>query len=131
MAALSVPPFDEAAKQHARRIAAAAGKPKTGEVGLKAIHAALNLECFSKEQLAWEHFGISKQRFYEWKPLVSATLVEAPPPPPPPSLPPLPLLPPSSATAIVGDTVAQLSRASAHGHSDCSAALLSEVALRA
>ena len=74
------PPFDAAAKEIARRVAVAAGKPKTTEVGLKAIHAALHRACFSSERLAWEHFGVSRQRFYEWKPKAT------PPPPPSPSI---------------------------------------------
>jgi hypothetical protein len=61
------PPFDDAAKQMARSIAAAAGKPKTRDEGLKAIHAVTHRSLFSTERLAWEHFGTTKQRFYEWK----------------------------------------------------------------
>ena len=72
------PPFDAATKETARLVAVAAGKPKTSEVGLKAIHAALHRACFSSERLAWEHFGVSKRRFYEWKPHAT--------PPPPPSI---------------------------------------------
>ena len=63
----AAPPFDAAAKAYACRIAAAAGKPKTRDEGLKAIHAALHRTCFSCESDAWKHFGVSRQRFSEWK----------------------------------------------------------------
>ena len=68
---MPAPPFDAAAKELSRRIAVAAGKPRTSEVGMKAIHAVLHRSCFSSERLAWEHYGVSKQRFYEWKPHAS------------------------------------------------------------
>ena len=70
MAAPAPPPFNAAAKERATSLAVAAGKPRTGEVGLKAIHAVLHRSCFSKESLAWEFYGTSRQRFYEWKPKV-------------------------------------------------------------
>ena len=67
-AADGVAPFDAAAKDRAKRIAAAAGKPKTRDEGLKAIHAALHRKHFSDDRAAWEAYGSSRQRFYEWKP---------------------------------------------------------------
>jgi hypothetical protein len=73
-------------RRSARRgLAVAAGKPRTGEAGLKAIHAVLHRSCFSKESLAWEFYGTSRQRFYEWKPKVGQhrgleSAAQAPPP---------------------------------------------------
>ena len=85
MAAPAPPPFNAAAKERATSLAVAAGKPRTGEVGLKAIHAVLHRSCFSKESLAWEFYGTSRQRFYEWKPKVGQhrgleSAAQAPPP---------------------------------------------------
>ena len=84
------PPFDDAAKQMARSIAAAAGKPKTRDEGLKAIHAVTHRSLFSTERLAWEHFGTTKQRFYEWKQLATTHHRQgvSSSPMPPPAAPP-------------------------------------------
>jgi len=60
-------PFDEAAHARAKRIATAAGKPKTRIEGLRAIHAVLQRNHFGSERAAYEAFGVSQQRFYEWK----------------------------------------------------------------
>ena len=74
-AAASPPPlFDAAAKERAKRVAVAAGKRKTRDEGLKAIHAVLHRRCFKDERAAWEAYGSSRQRFYEWKPHCPATL---------------------------------------------------------
>ena len=71
---LTVPPFDHAAMQRSKRIAAKSGKPKTREEGLKAIHAVLHKGRFATERAAWEAYGVSKQRFYEWKKVDPAKL---------------------------------------------------------
>jgi hypothetical protein len=71
------PPFDAAAKERAKRVAAAAGKPKTRDEGLKAIHAALHRQHFREERAAWEAYGSTRQRFYEWKPHCQLTTIDA------------------------------------------------------
>ena len=57
------PPFDST---RAKRIAAAAGRPKTRAEGLRAIHAVLHKDHFATERAAWEAYGATRQRFYEW-----------------------------------------------------------------
>ena len=64
------PPFDDAARAAAKKIAAGAGKPRTQEAGLLAIHAALHRKRFQRDEEAYTFFGAKKQRFYEWKPVV-------------------------------------------------------------
>jgi hypothetical protein len=64
------PPFDDAARAAAKKVAAGAGKPRTQEAGLLAIHAALHRKRFQRDEEAYTFFGAKKQRFYEWKPVV-------------------------------------------------------------
>ena len=64
------PPFDEAARNAAKQLAAAAGKPQTQKAGLLAIHAALHRKRFRVDEAAYNFYGAKKQRFYEWKPRV-------------------------------------------------------------
>lgn len=92
---MALPPFDAAAKERAKRVAVSAGKPKTRDEGLLAIHALLNRAQFSSERAAWEAFGVSRQRFYEWRPICNGmmdayltTPPAAPPPPPQATSPP-------------------------------------------
>ena len=65
-------PFSESAQHAAKASAIACGKPATRLEGLRAIHAVTHRNCFETEQAAWEHFGSSRQRFYEWKPRICA-----------------------------------------------------------
>ena len=64
------PPFDDAARAAAKKVAAGAGKPRTQEAGLLAIHAALHRKRFQRDEEAYTFFGAKRQRFYEWKPVV-------------------------------------------------------------
>ena len=57
----------DAAQQHAKRRAEAAGKPKTQVQGLRAIHAVLNRASFARDEDAWNYYETSRQRYYEWK----------------------------------------------------------------
>ena len=74
---LAAPPFDAAAQARAKRIAAAAGKPRTQDAGLRAIHAVLHKDHFKTERRAWETYGTSMQRLHEWKKLDVAKLAAA------------------------------------------------------
>ena len=67
MATPCPPPYDTAAQARAKRIAAAAGKPRTQDKGLRAIHAVLHKAHFKTECRAWETYGASMQRFHEWQ----------------------------------------------------------------
>ena len=69
------PPFDAAAKAHAKRIAAQAGKPGTQNAGLLAIHAVLHRKRHLRDEDAWSHFGAKRPRFYEWKSLITADAI--------------------------------------------------------
>ena len=104
----AAPPFDDAAKQSARQIAAAAGRPKTRDEGLKAIHAVVHRAAFRSDRCAWEHFGVSQQRFSEWKPLASA-------PPPPPAAPPPPPIDHEAAAKAARLRKTELQRERRHG----------------
>ena len=86
------PPFNAAAQAHAKSIAAAAGKPKTRCEGLAAIHAVLHCGSFGTERAAWEAYGASKQRFYEWKKLLAAHLNRSKATPATATIPALPVL---------------------------------------
>ena len=66
------PPFDAAAIAAAKEIAAAHGKPKTRDEGLRAIHSVAH---GSTPDEALRHFGVPKQRYSEWKRLLPATAV--------------------------------------------------------
>ena len=81
-------PFDAAALAKAEILARRAGKPCTRELGLRAIHAVLQRQHFANDKDAYEEYGVSKQRYSEWK----AQLLKLPPTPPP-SPPRMPRMP--------------------------------------
>ena len=58
------PPFDATAKLHAKGLAITLGKPKARDEGLMALHAVLHVKT---AEAAYKHFGVSRQRFSEWK----------------------------------------------------------------
>ena len=64
---MSAPPFDAAA---AKAIVDACEHPfatNPTEAGLKAVWAVKHTHLFGGQaRLAWEHYGSSKQRYYEW-----------------------------------------------------------------
>jgi hypothetical protein len=76
----SIPIFDDAAKERAKKLAVDAGKPGTQKPGLVAIHAVLNRKHFRVDEEAYLHYGAKKQRYYEWKPLVEAASSKSVPP---------------------------------------------------
>ena len=65
------PVFDAAAKMRAQQLASAAGKASTRAPGLLAIHAVLHRKRFRVDEDAYSFYGVKKQRFYEWKPLIT------------------------------------------------------------
>ena len=69
---LTPPPFDNFdsdALARAKKLAAEHGKPKTCDEGLRAIHAVLHVKTAEE---AFQHFGVAKQRFSEWKNMLPA-----------------------------------------------------------
>ena len=70
------PPFDANAKLHAKGLAVSYGKPKARAEGLKALHAVMHVNSADAAQ---QHFGVSRQRFSEWKQIVNAAKSAQPP----------------------------------------------------
>lgn len=67
----------DADKENALAIAARCEKPpskKPREQGQRAILAVAGRASFSTDEEAWKAYGSSRQRFYEWKPMVEALL---------------------------------------------------------
>ena len=63
----AVPPFDDDARARAKALAASYGKPRTQETGLRALHAVTH----NATPDAALQFGISKQRWCEWRQIVA------------------------------------------------------------